>query len=443
MNNKLFKVGIYARISRDDETIKESNSISNQKKLLLAYLAHEKNIEIIDYYIDDGYTGTDFNRPAFLRMYNDIKQERINTIIVKDLSRLGRNYITLGEYLEYIFPLYNIRIISVNDNIDNYKNPNSLNNILVPFKNLLNDEYARDISIKVKSALNAKRYNGEYVGSTPPYGYKKDPFNKNKLIIDKNTSSIVQLIFTLANKNYSFLKIANYLNDLNIINPATYKEIYYNQKNINNSLNKTGSWSSSSISSILHNRVYCGDLVQYKTKTISYKIHKSIKNPKNEMIIVPNTHDPLISKEIFENVQNNIKKRTIKTTVSNNNHLFTGYLKCYDCRYNMKRVKAGYRKDHKTKDYYFYCSTYRNKSKKLCTSHRITGEYLENKVISLINNKANLILQNKEKVDSYWQKEFKKYNNLHTINNETLNDLIKTIYIHDNLDITIIYKYEN
>ena len=441
MKKKIWKVGVYMRISRDDDINKESNSIVNQRNYLTDYLSREKDMEIYDYYSDDGYTGTDFNRPAFTRMFNDIKEGKINTIIVKDLSRLGRNYIFLGEYLEHIFPLYDLRVISVNDNLDNYKDPECFNNVLVPFKNLLNDEYARDISIKVKSSLNAKRYNGEFVGSIAPFGYLKDPNNKNKLIIDKETAPTVKLIFDLALKNYSYSKIASYLNDLHIINPATYKEINFKQKNNSNILNKNCTWSSSSISTILKNRVYCGDLVQSKTKTISYKVHKIVRKDEEDMIIVKNTHEAIINRNDFNKVHKLIKLRTKAIPGTSSSSLFTGYLRCYDCHYKMRKSKAGYRNDHKTRDYYYYCSTYRNKSKDLCSSHRVTGEDLEKKVLKEINNKINYCLDNNT-LDDYWLKEFKKYQNSKELTKDTLDSLVKTIYIHDNLDITITYKYE-
>lgn len=429
------------RISRDDDFNGESNSIINQRNYLNEYLLKEKNLEVYDYYSDDGYTGTDFNRPAFSRMFNDIKDGKINTIIVKDLSRLGRNYIFLGEYLEHIFPLYDLRVISVNDNLDNFKDPECFNNILVPFKNLLNDEYARDISIKVKSSLNAKRYNGEFVGSIAPFGYLKDPNNKNKLIIDKKASPIIKLIFDLALKDYSYSKIAEYLNDLHILNPASYKETYFKQKNVNNSINKNGTWSASSISTILKNRVYCGDLVQAKTRTISYKVHKIVKKDEEDMIIVKNTHEAIITRKDFNKVQEKIKKRTRIISSTPSSSLFSGYLRCYDCNYKMKKSKAGYKSDHKTKNYYYYCSTYRNKSKSLCTAHRVTEEDLEEKVLKEINKEISS-LNRKENLSDYWISELKKYNNLNRLNKDILASLVNTIYIHDNMDITISYKYE-
>lgn len=192
-----WNVAVYLRLSSDDGDKEESNSITNQKELINFYLKKEKDLKIKDYYIDDGFTGTDFERPDFKRLLVDMKNGKINTIVVKDLSRLGRNYIEVGNYLEEIFPLYNIRFIAVNDNIDSYKDPKSINNIVVPFKNLMNDEYARDISNKVRSVLDTKKNKGEFIGSIAPYGYLRNPRDIHKFIIDKNASKIVKKIFRM------------------------------------------------------------------------------------------------------------------------------------------------------------------------------------------------------------------------------------------------------
>ena len=192
-----WNVAVYLRLSSDDGDKEESNSITNQKELINFYLKKEKDFKIKDYYIDDGFTGTDFERPDFKRLLVDMKNGKINTIVVKDLSRLGRNYIEVGNYLEEIFPLYNIRFIAVNDNIDSYKDPKSMNNVVVPFKNLMNDEYARDISNKVRSVLDTKKNKGEFIGSIAPYGYIRNPKDIHKFIIDKYAAKIVKKIFRM------------------------------------------------------------------------------------------------------------------------------------------------------------------------------------------------------------------------------------------------------
>ena len=209
----IWKVGVYCRLSSEDGDNAESDSIGNQRQIIQDFLKNEDNVVIVDYYSDDGYSGTTFNRPEFKRLFNALTNGDINTIIVKDLSRFGRNYIEVGNYIEQIFPLYNIRFIAINDNIDSYKDPKSINNIIVPFKNLMNDEYARDISQKVRSVLLNKSKNGEWVGGTCPYGYKKNPDNIHQLIIDEEEAPVVRKIFKMALDGDGHIKIAKFLND--------------------------------------------------------------------------------------------------------------------------------------------------------------------------------------------------------------------------------------
>ena len=212
-----WNVGIYCRLSSDDGDNAESDSIKNQRELITYYLKNEHDLKIVDYYVDDGYSGTSFNRPGFKRMFSDVVNGRINTVIVKDLSRFGRNYIEVGNYLEYNFPLYNVRFIAINDNIDSFKDPKSINNVVVPFKNIMNDEYARDISNKVRSVLLTKSKNGEFVGGTTPYGYKKDPKDLHHLIIDEDEAKNVRLIYKMALNGDGILKICKYLNNNHLI----------------------------------------------------------------------------------------------------------------------------------------------------------------------------------------------------------------------------------
>ena len=199
IHKKIWTAGLYIRLSQEDldtgKSKKESNSITSQKELLQEFVDKQDDIEIFETYVDDGFTGTDFNRPGFQKLLTDMKKGKINSVIVKDLSRLGRNYIEVGNYIEQIFPLYNIRFIAVNDMIDSFKNPDSTNTIIVPFKNLINDEYCRDTSIKIRTALNIKKKKGEFVGAFAPYGYIKDRLDKHKLIIDKESAEIVKNIF--------------------------------------------------------------------------------------------------------------------------------------------------------------------------------------------------------------------------------------------------------
>ena len=220
---KKWNVGVYLRLSSDDGDKSESNSIGNQRSLIKRFISNDKELKIIDYYIDDGYSGTTFDRPDFERMMKDIKANKIDCIIVKDLSRLGRNYIEVGNYIEKEFPRYGVRFIAINDNVDSFKDPKSVNNVIVPFKNLMNDEYARDISNKVRSVLDNKRINGQFIGSTAPYGYTRDPNNKYKFKVDSKAAKVVNKIFKMVLDGKSRNEIEKELNSLGVLPPALYK----------------------------------------------------------------------------------------------------------------------------------------------------------------------------------------------------------------------------
>ena len=269
-----WNVAAYLRLSSDDGDKAESNSIGNQRSIINQYVKQNKELKNVEYYIDDGYSGTTFDRPDFNRMIDDIRKNNINCIILKDLSRFGRNYIEVGKYFDMILPNYNVRIIAINDNIDSFKDPNSINNVIVPFKNLMNDEYARDISNKVRSVLDNKKASGQFIGSTAPYGYLRDPNNKHKFIIDKKAAKVVRKIFDMILDGKSRKEVATELNELNILPPALYKneESNYNYEIKDN----TKLWNNKKLNKILKNRSYVGDLVQGKRKRISHKIKKTL-----------------------------------------------------------------------------------------------------------------------------------------------------------------------
>ena len=249
-----WNVAAYLRLSKEDNENMESNSIINQRELIEQYISSKSDLQLVDYYIDDGYSGTNFNRPGFRKLLPDMKNKKINCIIVKDLSRFARSHIEADMYFENIFPALNIRFISVIENIDSFENPDSMDNLIVPFKNLLNDAYAKDISKKVKSALLAKRLNGEFIGTSATYGYLKDPKNKHKLIIDKEVSKNVIKIFNDIIEGKTASEIANELNENKVLTPYVYK-----MKNDNIAIDKK--WNAKMINVILQNRVYTGDLV--------------------------------------------------------------------------------------------------------------------------------------------------------------------------------------
>lgn len=397
-SSSIWKVALYIRLSREDEDEEEkteSNSVINQRAMLQDFLRNKSEFVIYDIYVDDGYSGTDFNRPGFQRLLNDMKENKFNTIIVKDLSRLGRNYIEVGNYIEQIFPLFKIRFISLNDMIDSHKDPTSVNNVIVPFKNLMNDEYCRDISMKIRSAFNTKKRNGDFVGAWAPYGYLKDPKNKYHLIIDEEVAYVVRMIFDLALQGYGRQTIAKRLNSLGIVNPTGYKQEVLKLNYQNHSAQKYGkdyAWTNTTISQILKNRVYIGDMVQCKEKVISYKVHKIVKTSDDEKIIVENTHEPIIDKEQFYKVQDIIFSRDTRVEKSGNLSIFAGHIRCGDCKRAMNKKTLSNK--NRNRDYWYYiCSTYRNKSKELCTKHSIRNDRLENAVLEAIKLQISLVLE--------------------------------------------------
>lgn len=393
---KTWSVALYIRLSQEDEDNgkdkQESNSVTSQKNLLNEFIEEHEDFKVYNTYIDDGFTGTDFNRPAFQRLLEDIKDGKIDTIIVKDLSRLGRNYIEVGNYIEQIFPLFNIRFIAINDGVDSFKKPESVNTILIPFKNLINDEYARDTSIKIRTSLNSKKKKGEFVGAFSPYGYLKDPKDKHRLVIDESVKEVVQNIFDwYVNKGWGKIAICHKLNDMGILNPTGHKKLELRQNYQNyETQNDNYVWTPSTIRNILNNEVYIGNTIQGKRKTKSYKIHKVETVPIEERIKVEHTHEPIIDKEIFEKAQE-LNKKDIKISQKTKElSIWAGLLKCNDCKRAMNK-KSSTNKSGKTYEYYI-CSTYRKKSNKLCTKHTIKVDILESVILKVINLHIRLFL---------------------------------------------------
>jgi len=402
---KIWKVGVYCRLSSDDGDNAESDSISNQKEIIEFYLKKEENVEIIDYYSDDGYSGTTFNRPEFKRLFNALVNNEINTIIVKDLSRFGRNYIEVGNYIEQIFPLYNTRFIAINDNIDSYKDPKSINNVIVPFKNLMNDEYARDISNKVRSVLMTKSLNGEWVGGTTPYGYKKSPENIHKLIIDEDEAPTVRKIFKMALDGDGHIKIAKFLNSNGIL---CRKEVQRRKKyNIDMDGDKIESkyhWSTSTIGKMVTSEIYIGNLVWNRTGSVSYKDHRQLSKPKKEWVIVPDTHEGIISKEDFDKIQEIIKSRNQNRKKPEKLTIYKYKIKCADCGRGMCKMEDT--REVRTCSN-FYCRNYKTVTGK-CTPHKIKTADLDKLVIETIIMQIKSVLNIEKTIKKI--KESDKYN---------------------------------
>lgn len=329
----------YNRLSREDGDKMESDSIRNQKDLISDY-AKQKGIRIVEEYVDDGYSGTNFDRPAFQRMMEDVKKKKINCIIVKDLSRLGRNYIETGRYLEKIFPFLGVRFIAINDHYDSADQSGDADQIVIPFKNLINDAYCRDISIKIRSQLDVKRKNGKFIGSFAAYGYLKDPADKNHLIIDEVAAEIVRTIFGLKLNGFSSQRIVERLNEMKVVPPLEYKRMSGLNFNSGFRSGKNAGWSIMTINRILRNELYIGTMVQGKNRKINYKVKQSRPVEEAGWIKVKKTHDAIIPEQVFEIVQRLTELDTRTAPDADSVYTLSGFLRCGDCGQNMVRRTA-------------------------------------------------------------------------------------------------------
>ncbi len=340
-----WKAGAYIRLSREDGGMRESNSISveNQKKLIDSFLSKAKGIELVDYFIDDGYTGTDLDRPGFKRLQAMYENGKINCIIVKDLSRLARNSEESGKLINIIFPFFKIRFVSINDNIDSFERPESIKSIEVSFKNIMHDEFARENSIKVRAAQRERKSKGLFLGAFAAYGYKKDENNHHKIIIDEEVAGVVQFIFEEYLKEQCFWRVAKALTVNKIKTPYQYK-LAKGKKYKNPNGQPRSAWSTSTIKGILLNEVYIGNMVQCKRKVLSYKNQKIKEADAAYWIRVENTHEAIIHKELFYKVQEIIVKRG-KERVSQRKKRFpknvwSGFVFCGYCGRSMSAKRA-------------------------------------------------------------------------------------------------------
>ena len=424
--NSSFDVGLYIRLSRDDGNI-ESDSIVSQRSLLNQYVK-ENHYNIIDEYVDDGFTGTNFERPAFKRMMKDIELGKINMIITKDMSRLGRDYIGTGELIEKYFPNNNIRYIAINDGIDTFID--NTNNDIAPFKAIMNDMYAKDISKKVKTSLHSRMKDGLYVSGRCPYGFMKDPNNKNHLIINEEQASTVRLIFDLALKGKTYHFIAQELTKRKIKTPASYYNYVWNTKCSNKCVSQEqGVWVDTTIKAILTNGIYVGDSVQGKTKKINYKLKKTIKNNPKDYIIVENTHEAIIDRDTFNYVQTLLPKN-VKRPEKKRFYLLDGLLYCGDCKH---RITVRYQ--NKTGRSYTTCDYYRTYSKyHVCTTHTNNYEILEKIILDNIKDVCGKYLDKNIIKDSIGNIDFvdntlklkKQIESLELTNNKLTENLDKT-----------------
>lgn len=369
-----YHVALYVRLSKEDESEGPSQSVTNQKSLLYEF-AEKHRLSIYDIYVDDGFSGTSFNRPDFNRMIRDIEDHKVNMVITKDLSRLGRDYIMTGHYMERYFPEHHVRYISLLDGIDT--GVESTANDITPFRAIMNDMYAKDISKKIKSVKHDKQKKGLFIGWKPPYGYKSHPDTSNKLIIDEEVAPIVRRIFAMALSGMSCRRIAASLNEDHIPAPSTYAGF-----DVGNKGPYTGMWSSQRISEMLKNEVYIGNMVQGRMARVSYKSKKYIKRPPEQWIIVEHTHEPIIDEESFRKAALMLNSRT-HTRSRTYEYLLKGMVYCHECGalltvLNRPNAAGDVR-------LFFVCQTYQRFTKaRVCTCHSIKVETLTEAVLAKV-----------------------------------------------------------
>ena len=425
-----FNVGIYIRLSQEDKDKKyesDSESVINQKELLRGYVKNN-HFNLVKEYVDDGYSGTDFERPGFQSMLEDINNKKINCVIVKDLSRLGRDHVMTGYYIETFFPENNIRFISILESYDSFKNQAS--NDSSTFIIACNDYYSKQNSIKIRNVLNEKRKNGKFVGSLPCFGYMRDPLDKGHLIPNPETAPIVKNIFKWRADGIGPTEIANRLNKSNIVTPSGYKKTNYSSRLIDRD-----NWNISTVKKILCNRIYTGDLVQHTQTKVNYKSKKKITLDEKLWIIVENTHEALVDKETFEYVNNLRKRNTRNYEIKTNREkrLLEGKLFCKECK---NRLTVLYRK--KQNYWSVNCNRYsRDPVRGRCYSHFYPYNYLEEQVLEQIKKYISKLIKElniKELNDEVVKSIHKETTNIDKIvkelqiEKEKITSRLKTLY---------------
>ena len=385
---------LYCRLSQDDGNVGDSMSIQSQKAILEKY-AMEIGKIAYSFYVDDGYSGTNFQRPSFQRMIADIEDGKIDTVITKDLSRLGRNYLESGAYIEVFFPQHHVRYIAVNDGV-NSEQSGGLD--ITPFKNILNEFYSRDISKKVKSGKHIRALEGKFMGTTAPFGYRKDPQDKNHLIIDETTAPTVRLLFSLALEGYGTNRIGKVLYERKIPKPSYYKQEFFSQHD-------TGSddywydWKQEVITRILRNPVYKGGMYVHTTSKPTFKCRGRGYIQRTDREILEDVHEAVVTKEVWQTVQDIIDRHTkVKPCTSGYENIFRGLLKCPDCGQTLLIHTDNRNPDRDLLDKtYYQCTTYRKKGANFCTAHRISAGDIENAIKADIDRHAIKAMKDKEK----------------------------------------------
>lgn len=390
-----WRLGEYIRLSKEDlkkskDYKDDSNSVKNQRDLLNDfYQMHIDEFESAAEYVDDGHTGTDADRENFQRLLADVMSGKINCVIVKDLSRFARNYSDAGSLIDNLFVQMGVRFISLAENVDSYKDPDSVSSIIVPITNVMNDQYCYQTSKKIRQVFDYKRRNGQYIGSFAPYGYIKDPKDKHQLIVDEDAAEIVKQIYALCLQGTTKRHISFYLNEHGVPSPTAYRRA----KGLPvSSTSDDPMWGDRAIWNILTNPIYTGDLVQGRRRVKSYKIHIQERVPEEEWFIVENTHEAIIDRETFDKVQGLLKRDTRTAPKQKQLYLFSGFLKCADCGRAMSRIAS------KGTYVYYQCGTYKSLSKTACTMHSIKNTRLEVGVLFAIQQQVHLAVTYSELV---------------------------------------------
>ena len=385
--HKVHEVGIYVRLSNEDARAGESVSIENQKLMLTKHVK-EMGWELKEVYVDDGFSGTNQNRPAFQRMMADVKQGFINTILIKDLSRLGRNYLEVGTLAEVFLPEHGCELISLNEKLDD----------MMVFRNWFNEQHSKSTSKKVKAAKRICAEHGKFLGTYAPYGFKKDPKNRHKLVIDESTAPIVRSIFEMRVKGMGYRAIAVKLNEDGVTPPREY---YYQSKSRKNPCVSNRLWSESTIKVIVKNEAYIGNLVQGKVGSVSYKNNRQVNKPQEEWIRAEGTHEPIIERELWDRVHGlNGKKYKPRRGSDGETTLFAGLLHCADCHFRMRsNIARGKRADGSDYKYVSYiCGNYARSGKAACTCHGIYENALSEVVVDYIRNHARMVTCNEDRI---------------------------------------------
>lgn len=389
-NDKI--TALYCRLSKDDGTNNESMSISTQKTMLKDY-AKRNGFLNCQFYVDDGYSGTNYDRPAFRQLIEDIQDGEVSTLITKDLSRLGRNYLETGTYIEVFFPNHSVRYIAINDGVDSIDNAQM---DITPFRNIINEMYAKDTSRKIKSALHARRMQGKYMATTAPFGYQKDEKDHNHLVIDEVTAPVVELIFSIAEEGVGLHTICNRLRKAKVMKPSFYKKELFERFMDEE---KMYDWDTAYVSQILHNPVYAGNLTVADKPTKTMRSKKRQYIPYAEREIIYGTHEPIIEQSRWNTVQKILQSRppVIGESSSGYDNIFRGIIKCADCGSAMLAKVEQKRKRNNVIDKTFYCCTkYRKFGKEGCSSHTIEARTVHEVVLADIQKHAGQALTDRK-----------------------------------------------